>query len=93
MPHLSSDEPHFNCSVDACAHRLLIAVPSPVAHWGTWASAAVAPGLWSTGSIIVVRGVLPPPSAAPEQESGVGVVAAPPSLSPWGGAGVQPHEL
>lgn len=38
-----------------------------------------------------VRGVLPPPSAAPEQESGVGVVAAPPSLSPWGGAGVPPR--
>ena len=31
------------------------------------------------------------PSAAPEQESGVGVVAAPPSLSPWGGAGVPPR--
>ena len=40
--------------------RLLFAVVSPVGEpglQGAWASAVVAPGLWSTGSVVVVLGL------------------------------------
>ena len=40
--------------------QLLIVVVSLVEHrlWGMWASVVVASGLWSTGSVVMVRGLI-----------------------------------